>query len=204
MTVAARLSPAKAGTAARPQPVVLDMRIAVGRQPDVDPPPISSIDVMFPAGTRYDGGGFPVCSAAVLGRQGPAGCPAGSVMGSGRAVALADTTTTVARLTIVNGGPRRVLFYTAMDSPARVRSATAGTVAKLSGGGAYRMHLVIPQDLQSVAGVPLYLRSLEVRAGRGDWLATTGCPRGGRFVVRAVARFVDGSRRARGAWVGCG
>jgi hypothetical protein len=44
--------------------------------------------------------------------SGPSGCPKDSIMGYGVGVARADTTFTYPKITVVNGGQRKVFFYT--------------------------------------------------------------------------------------------
>ncbi len=98
-------------------------------------------------------------------------------MGSGRGSAFADTEITYPKITVVNGGKTKVFFYTVLNNPARVKAPVVGTITEYkTGRWGYKLHIVVPRTLQIVAGVPIALRTLHVEAGRGDWIATTGCP----------------------------
>ena len=187
-----RVTPNRAGTPAHPQGVRLNVAIKLGIPNDYAPPLVDTIDVWFPRGSVFNADRYPVCSARTLARIGPSGCPRASIMGSGLGVARADTTFTYPRITVVNAGPREVFFYTVLTNPARVQEPVRGIVTKLSGRWAYRLHVVIPQNLRVVAGVPIVLQSLRIDAGRGDWLATDYCPPDHRWDWKARVRFDNG------------
>ena len=80
-------------------------------------------------------------------------------MGSGTGNAYADTMITHPKITVVNGGGSRVFFFTVLNNPARVQSPVVGKISKTSGKYAYKLHVVVPQVLQVVAGVPIELTS---------------------------------------------
>jgi hypothetical protein len=192
VTVFPKVTPDKAGTPSHPQGVRLNVRIKIGIPVNYEPPLVQSIDVWFPHGALYDGGRYPSCSYRRLNAAGPAACPRDSIMGNGGGVARADTTFTDPVITVVNGGPHEVFFYTVLNNPARVQSPVPGTVTKLSGRWSYKLHIVIPKVLQVVAGVPIVLQSLHVSAGRGAWLATTYCPPSRSWAYQALTKFNDG------------
>lgn len=198
-----KVTPNRAGTPAHPQGVRLDVRIKVGVPEGYDPPLLSEIDVWFPRGSRYNGGRYPTCSARTLERDGPAGCRTASIMGYGGGIARADTTFSYPKITVVNGGQGLVYFYTVLNNPARVQEPVPGVVTKLSGRWSYKLHVVIPKNLQVVAGIPLVLQSLHIAAGRGDWLATTYCPPDHKWRWKALAVFDDGQQLAPNGVVGC-
>jgi len=191
------VTPTRAGTPERPQGVTLDLRLALGSPDDVEPPLATRADVRLPDGTRYDGAGHPACSAARLARAGPAGCPDGSIVGHGTAVADADTSRSEGTITVVNGGADALFLFTTLEHPVRVQAVVPGTIRR------GRLRLTFPEELQVVAGVPLALRELAVRAGRDDWLATTACPASGAWEVEAAVSFDDGSRATRAETVPC-
>ena len=165
---------------------------------------IVAVDGLAPARTyRTDGSRFPTCSYRRLNAAGPAACPSKSIMGHGGGVARADKTLTYPRITVVNGGARRVFAYTVLNNPARVQTPVIGKISKLSGRWSYRLHIVIPKVLQVVAGVPLVLQSLNIHVGRGDWLATTYCPPSRHWQFHAVTRFSDGQRKITNGSVAC-
>jgi hypothetical protein len=192
VTVYPKVVPNKAGTPAHPQGVRLSVQIKIGIPVNYEPPLLNEVDVWFPRGGLYNGGRFPTCSERRLNALGPTACPAGSIMGSGTGVGRADTTFTYPKITVVNGGPREVFFYTVLNNPARVQEAVPGQITKLSGRWSYKLHVVIPKNLQIVAGVPIVLQSLTIGAGRGDWIATTYCPPDHSWAWQAVGIFTNG------------
>jgi hypothetical protein len=118
--------------------------------------------------------------------------PKGSIMGKGSGKAMADDVPTYPKVTIVNGGARRVYFYTVMTNPARVQAPIVGKITKLSGQYSYKLQAQIPKSLQIVAGVPIVLHELTLSGGKGDWLATTSCPADKRWRYHAEGLFTTG------------
>lgn len=203
VTVHPKVTPNTAGTAAHPQGVKLDIGIDIGIPRNTNPPLVSEIDVWFPRGGLYNGGKYATCSVQTLDREGPSGCTPASIMGHGTGVARADTTFTYPKITLVNGGQHEVFFYTVLNNPARVQEPVPGIVTKLSGSWSYKLHVVIPENLQIVAGVPIVLQSLHIVAGRGAWIATTSCPPSRRWNWKGQAIFTDGQAIAAHGAVGC-
>jgi len=191
ITVDAKVSPNKAGTKKKPQAVKLDVDVNWETPDGFEKPIVQKADVLFPKGSLYNGGKYPKCSENVLARQGTRGCPKGAIMGKGTATAFADDVLTHPKITVVNGGRNKVYLYTIMNSPARVQAPVPGTITKMRGKWAYKLHLEVPRVLQIVAGVPIALRDFSVKAGRGDWLATTGCS-GGRWPFSVETYYSTG------------
>lgn len=198
-----KVIPNKAGTPAHPQGVTLDVRIKIGIPENYEPPLVNEIDVWFPRGSLYNGDKYPTCSVHTMNVSGPSGCPSDSIMGHGTGVARADSTFTYPQITVVNGGQHEVFFYTVLNNPARVQEPVPGIVTKLSGPWLYHLHVVIPKNLQIVAGVPIVLQSLHIVSGRGDWLATTYCPPDREWKWKALASFNNGQQLFTHGAVGC-
>jgi hypothetical protein len=179
VSVQARVIPNKAGTPRHPQGVVLKVHVHWTTPPEDERPIVQSAITLFPKGSLYNGGKYPRCSANTMNRRGLSACPRGSIMGHGTGLAYADTVTTKPQITIVNGGPRAICLYTVLNNPARVQACVPGTITKLSSGPwAYKLVLKVPPQLQVVAGVPIQIVDFTSSAGRGTWLATTGCKNG--------------------------
>jgi hypothetical protein len=187
-----KVTPNVAGTPARPQGVHLDVRIKIGIPADYNPPLVNEIDVWFPRGGLFNGDKYPTCSVRTMDVSGPSGCTKDSIMGYGGGTARADTTFTYPQITVVNGGQHVVYFYTVLNNPARVQEPVPGIITKLRGRWAYKLHVVIPRNLQIVAGVPIVLQTLHIAAGRGDWLSTIWCPRSREWDWQALAIFSNG------------
>lgn len=192
LTVKAKVSPNKAGTKRRPQGVKLRVKAGWQAPAGVERPVISSAIALFPRGSKYNGGRYPRCSKRVLQRSGPSKCPKRSIMGKATGVAYADTVTTRPRIVVVNGGPRRAWLYTTLYHPALVKEPVPVIVQKRRGKWAYRVRIVVPETLQIVAGVPIALKSFSLRAGRGKWLATTGCPKSRRWPFKVTTNYAAG------------
>jgi hypothetical protein len=188
----AKVSPSRAGTKARPQGVKLTVKVHWETVAGVEPPVVQSADVMFPKGSLYNGGKYPKCSENVLARKGLRGCPSGAIMGKGSGVAFADTVLTYPKITVVNGGKKHVYLYTVLNNPARVQAPVPGTITKAHGKWAYKLHLEVPHVLQLVAGVPIALRDLTIKAGKKSWLATTACP-GGKWPFSVETAYDSGT-----------
>lgn len=200
-----RVSPNRAGTPKHPQGVVIDARAHIDIARDYDPPLVQTVDVWFPKAGIYNGAKFPRCDGRTLSRKGPSGCPRGSIMGRGEGRALADQVETDPRVTIINGGGTRVYAWTVLQNPARVAAAIPGDIIRLDGSTrwSYRVHLTIPKSLQIVAGIPIVLHEAHARFGRGDWIATTSCPRDHRWRYHAEGTFSTGQVIKYDGSVGC-
>jgi hypothetical protein len=204
VTAVAKVTPNKAGTPRHPQGVKIDVRARIHIPAQYDPPLVQSVDVWFPRAGVYNGAKFPRCSQNTLARRGLTACPRGSIMGHGTGDALADTVITHPQITVVNGGPTRVYFYTVLNNPARVQAPVPGIVTKLAHGRwGYKLHAVIPKVLQVVAGVPIKLQTLHIVAGRGDWVATTSCPPSRRWGYHVEAHFETGQTIGFNGSVAC-
>lgn len=189
--------PLTPGRPGHPQGLKLQMSFGWTGLNEANQPLITRIDVWFPQGSVYDGARYPRCSVSVLDRRGPSGCPRASIMGRGGGVAYADQTITRPRITVVNGGAKVVYFYTVLNNPARVQEPVVGHITRLRGHFIYHLSATIPQNLRIVAGVPIKLTSLNVSAGRGRWLATTGTPAG----IRIMTTFDNGLHTSYEVWV---
>jgi hypothetical protein len=174
--VEARVAPGAAPTARRPRPVTLDVGLRWDLPKDEERVTLQRLVMRFPRGAVYNGGRTPACAAERISRGGLDACPKGSIVGRGSAEADADLTPTRPRITVVNGGPRRVWFYVTMTNPASIAVAVPGRIRRIGGRWSYELTVDIPVTLQIVAGIPVYLREMTVTAGRGDWIAVTRQP----------------------------
>ena len=203
--VDARVVPNKAGTAKYPQAVRIESDAYVKIPDGYDPPLVDTVEVWFPKGGLYNGHKYPKCAENVLARRGVAACPKGSIMGKGRGKATADTVFTYPRIAVVNGGRDTVFFYTVLTNPARVRAPVVGKLTKPGGRWSYKLYARIPRVLQVVAGIPIVLRELPIKAGdpRKDWIATTSCPRDERWRYHVLITFTTGQTKTYDDAVPC-
>jgi len=182
-----------AGTPGHPRGVKVEVRAVAAT--DASFPMPRAVDAWLPAGWRYNGAKHPACTAAQLERGGPAACPEGSVMGRAPSGGLTAEGHPPPRVTVVNGGRSTVYFSVVLSSPARVRATVTGTLTRLrSTSFSYRLHAEVPEALRTVAGVPVTLERFVLEAGRGDWLATTGCPSDHRWRFRLATTDATGQK----------
>ncbi|HEX5925812.1 MAG TPA: hypothetical protein VFY45_18405 [Baekduia sp.] len=182
MTATVRVKPNEAGTPSRPRGIEIVAQGTIDVPPDTARPVARSFDVWLPKGWVYNGAKHPVCALATLNAKGPGACPPESIMGHGelgrRDPGIAYPAVVRRNLTVVNGGANKMYFWVMLSIPARVQAAIPGTVTKVnSSRWSYRLHADNPSSLQIVSGIPVTLNYLYARFGRGDWIATTSCPR---------------------------
>jgi hypothetical protein len=183
VTTRMAVTPGKAGTVARPQGVTVRGSVQVVTEPGFDPPIITGEDIMFGEGFTYNGDRYPRCSKVVLDFQGPAGCPRGSIMGAAHGTGRADTVLANMKVILFNAGAARLLAYTTVDHPARVRRTIVLSTQSLIGGWRRQSTFLVPENLQIVAGMPVQLNNLHFSLGGRPWakdyITTTSCPAGG-------------------------
>jgi hypothetical protein len=193
--VDAKVIPNKAGTPSDPQPVRLKVHAELVSELGYERPIMTGGRVLFPRAGNWNGAKHPSCELNTLNRNGVAACPKGSILGKGVAKAWADTEITRPRITVVNGGAKRVYFFTVLTNPARVATAVVGKIKELrSGPWKYRLDYSVPESLQVVAGVPITVTELDITAGKGDYLVTTSCPKSGRWPYKAWVYLDDGRK----------
>jgi hypothetical protein len=192
--VDAVVKPNKAGTKRNPQGVRLTVHARLVSPLGEERPIMTGGTVLFPRGAVWNGAKYPKCSQSTLERRGLQGCPKRSVFGRGHAKAFADTVVTRPRITIVNGGARRVYFYTVMNNPARVAAPVVGRLKRRKAPWAIQLDYAVPRALQVVAGVPITVTEVHLTAGRGDIMATDYCPPSRRWRYEATV-FLDDGRR---------
>jgi hypothetical protein len=198
VTVMVTVEPNEAGTPSRPRGIEIDVRGTVvpagaivptetGIPAEAAMPVVRSFDVWLPKGWVYNGAKLPACALAKLSAGGPAACPPESIMGRGQVNHPNDSNdiSSSARVIFINGGAMKMYFWVVMQNPARAQVAVPGTLTKVnSPRWSYRLHADNPSSLQIVSGIPTTLNSFSASFGRGDWIATTSCPRDHRWRYR--------------------
>lgn len=171
------LAPGRLAPSARhPRPAWIDLHLGWAPESRQDFT-LKQATFRIPRGVRYRGGKLPACRLELLSSGSAAGCPKGSKVGSGVVKAVLGTTPTTAKVTVYNGGAKQVLFFFAMDGPVRIRQPIVGRVTPLRGSWSFELALDVPPSLQVVGGVPLFLKDVKLKAGRGTgWLRATAWP----------------------------
>jgi hypothetical protein len=189
-----------AGVTVRRDAVAVDLRL---RQPaDADPPTAQTAELTLPTGIAWHGDAAPSCSVATIRQGGAEACPPAALLGSGASTALADTSISDGEITVVNGGPGTVLLATVVRHPAYVKSVVVGRIATVA-GGALRVALRFPPELQTIAGVPVGLQRLRLSIDRGGVLTTPSCGSVARRAYRATVVFADGTRAGHAGTARC-
>jgi len=82
-TLAAKVIPAKRGTAKQPRGVGLDVVLTTGTTDGTQPSPVTRAVVSFPKGMTFNGLSFPHCTIDRMKQRGRESCPKGSEVGFG-------------------------------------------------------------------------------------------------------------------------
>jgi hypothetical protein len=177
------VKPKNAGTKKNPQGITLSGNGKWNTEAGFDPPIITGADILIGKGGQYNGGKYAKCTKKILDREGPKGCPKKSIMGKATGVARADTVNTKPDVVFVNGGAKKMFFYTTLYHPTLVQEPIEAKITKMTGKWRYRTRLTVPENLQVVAGVPIQLISFKFKVGgkpyAKEYFATTSCPKGG-------------------------
>lgn len=180
----ATATPSKAGTVQRPRGIRVSAKARLIVPPDVEPPVVTSIDILVGQGLVWNRDKYTKCSKAALDRRGPRGCPRTALMGTATATGKADTVDARLDVLFYNGGEKRIYAYATLNRPARIRETlVVKSMPVLDPRWRYRETVDIPRSLQIVAGIPLQLTDLTFTLGgksyAKDYVASTSCPRGG-------------------------
>lgn len=191
---AAKVTPNKAGTPKKPQPIALSANpFFETNAPDLDRQvqfATVNANVFFPKGGVYNGKYFPSCEKSVV-FQDETQCPKGSQVGRadgfGKGLGLDESV--VGKFFNLPGGKGTTLLVTG-DAPLIIREVVDSTITKLNDPNySYKLAFSVPRNLQSPApGVIASVMKFDskipvqfVKKGkkRIPLLATTSCPAGG-------------------------
>lgn len=182
-SVNVKVSPNNAGTPKKPTGVKISGQGQWSTEAGFEPPVITGADILIGKGGVYNGGKYAKCSKATLNKKGPKGCPKKSIMGTATGDAWADTVVTHPDVVFVNGGAKKMFFYTTLYHPTLVQEPIQVNIKKLTGKWRYSAKLRVPESLQVVAGVPIALTKFNFKIGgkkyAKQYFATTSCPKGG-------------------------
>ena len=214
LVLAALLPAAGALAAGEPQPVVrmsVDVSAGGGGRSIVQGTPLAlTLDTSFesvPAGgdfvlqrsvflfghgARLNGSRYPSCSAAKLeaARGNPRACPAGSLIGTGRAwgTAIAIPLRSSGSLAVYNGpGGRSLTMHFRVVNPALVDETLSVPIVRMKGRYAFRLSVETPPKLQRILDGDIVVSRILVRTGatltiggeRVPYVEALGCLRGG-------------------------
>jgi hypothetical protein len=210
-----RLSPVIREVPRKPPAMTLRMTARfIGDGPGFQPPILDHSVIRFPYGSRLNNRLFPHCEPALINRRGPRVCPKGSLIGRGYANVLADTERQRLTVRMFNGrGGRSIVFYFHGTNPARVDVAFAAPLRRLRGGmWNYVLNVPVPETLQVVAGIPIYVREFVSTVGatrrvdgrQRGFIEAWSCPPGGQAPVRGDFDFLESAPVGVRSWIRCG
>ena len=210
-----RLSPVIREVPRQPPAMTLRMTaLFTGDGPGFQPPILDYSVIRFPYGSRLNNRLFPHCEPALINRRGPDVCPKGSLIGRGYANVFADTERQRLTVRLFNGrGGKSIVFYFHGTNPARVDVAFAAPLRRLGGGmWNYILNVPVPETLQVVAGIPIYVREFvstvgatrRVNGRRRGFIEAWSCPPGGQAPVRGDFDFLESAPVGVRSWIRCG
>ena len=110
-------------------------------------------------------------------------------------------------------GGRSIVFYFHGTNPARVDTAFAASLRRRRGGmWNYILDVPVPETLQVVAGIPIYVAEFvstvgatrRVNGRRRGFIEAWSCPPGGRAPVRGDFDFLESAPVGVRSWIRCG
>jgi hypothetical protein len=118
---------------------------------------ISKVEFFFPPNARTNGAKFPYCSPDTINaRRNFSGCPKGSQVGRGKAIAdvpATDVFGVPAYLTIFNGkGGKSLTVHVDAQNPVLISEAFTAPLVKTGGRYGYHFTAPLPADLQEISG----------------------------------------------------
>lgn len=157
--------PNQASTKKKVRPITLEINVSTADPAAAQPPPLKQVVIRFNKGGVFNGKLFPKCKQSALQAKGLKGCPKGSKVGTGTALASAKpiidqvkATVTVFNGELKNGVPT-VLLYNVPDISSPI--VVGGTVQKkpaascASGAGQcdYTLTFNVP-EIPTLPGAP--------------------------------------------------
>lgn len=137
----------------KPWVVNLLLGADMGMSDGSTPSPVTNMHFAFTSGAKVHPEAFKVCQPQVLEQKGPSGCPSGSKIGSGTAMAVALGADFPADVTVFNG-PKKghdrqiLVFARAIET---VTVAMTGTLRTTHGRYGYELDLPVP-PIHTVGG----------------------------------------------------
>lgn len=152
-------TPTKSSTKKVRRSVTLKISTGTRDTTGAQPPSTKNVQIFFPQGSRWNGDLFPTCAPSeISSAKSTADCPAGSIIGTGKAAGLAPgpITQNDLKISIANGGKSALSMFVEGTSPLRIQSNIVVKLTRVSGKYGLRTDIPIPLNLQEPApGVPV-------------------------------------------------
>jgi hypothetical protein len=198
-----------------------EVNLLLGATLDLDdggtPEPVQNMKFSFTQGAKVNSDAFKVCTEATLRDRGPGACPAGSLLGTGKAVAEALNLVINANVRIYNGPGtvkkrQLIVWAKAIEIPTIVLTLP-GTLTKTSGKYGWVLDLPIPPihtigdgNDASVTGFSVKVGGYGKKKGRKGKVpfieAPTKCNKPG-WPFAADFRYADGATGRATALMDC-
>jgi hypothetical protein len=202
-TISVKLKSSRAGTKAKPRSVS-QLTVVTATTPLPGEPPFATrrAVIHFDKNLVFGTSKFASCAQSVV-QSNPANCAAGSKIGGGSAVAKLSTGSTVLPTITAYNGPRgplgQKLFLLVKEPTFNVNSVLVGTLKPDTGKFGRKLDVVIPANLQNVAGIIITLTQFTTRVGgtaKGTpYVGLKGCT-GGKLNFKGDFSFTDNTSKS--------
>jgi hypothetical protein len=196
----------------RPVPATLSIRLNVRGENGQLSSALTRAVLQFPYGAKLNGSLFPSCSAQMI-RDGKK-CPAGSKVGSGKALGMLADAKEDITVALYNGpGGKSMTFHLKGDRPAVIDVPFDAPLKTFSGGNYnYMLTVNVPEILQRIVGVDVSLDFFEVKVGatrrakgrKRGYIETLICPPGALVPVQGSFSFLEAPDFKTDTYIRCG
>jgi hypothetical protein len=203
-TISVSLLSNRAGTKEKPRSVS-QLTVQTNTTPAPGEPPFATKQAVihFDKNLVFGNAKFASCSKTTV-QTNPTRCPAGSRVGSGSAVARLSTGGQVAPTITAYNGPRTAsgngkLFLLVREPTFQVNAVLDGTLKPDTGKYGRKLDVLIPGNLQQVAGIVITLTQFTTRV-RGTakgtpYVGLRGCS-GGKLSFKGDFFFTDNTNKS--------
>jgi hypothetical protein len=199
-TISVKLQSSRAGTKAKPRSVSR-LTIVTATTPVAGEPPFATRQAVihFDKNLAFGTSKFASCSKNVV-QTNPANCPKGSKVGGGSAVARLSTGGQVTpTITAYNGPNGKKIFLLVKEPTFNVNAVLDGTLKTDTGKYGRKLDVLIPANLQNVAGIIITLTQFTTRVGgtaKGTpYVALKGCS-GGKLSFKGDFFYTDNTNKS--------
>jgi hypothetical protein len=209
-TVSVKLQNNRAGTKAKPRSVSR-LTVVTATTPVAGEPPFATKQAVihFDKNLVFGTTKFASCSKTVV-QTNPASCPAASKVGGGSAVARLSTGGQVAPTITAYNGPKSTngpkIFLLVKEPTFNVNAVLDGTLKPDTGKYGRKLDVLIPANLQNVAGIIITLTQFTTRVGgtaKGTpYVGLKGCT-GGKLSFKGDFFFTDNTNKSAVSTANC-
>jgi hypothetical protein len=209
-TISVKLKSNRAGTKAKPRSVS-QLTVVTATTPAPGEPPFATkrAVIHFDRSFVFGASKFASCAKPVV-QTNPANCRAASKIGGGSAVARLSTGGQVQPTITAYNGPRSALgqklFLLVKEPTFNVNAVLDGTLKTDTGKYGRKLDVLIPANLQNVAGIIITLTQFTTRVGgtaKGTpYVGLKGCT-GGKLNVKGDFFFSDNTNKSALSTANC-